>query len=284
MQLPAVSYIARVKFSDWRGLAEPLEVSRIVDALSKSARSWLRQVEVFEEIDSTNLHLTRIAAHGSIDGRVALAEFQTHGRGRRGRSWSGTAGSNVALSIGHSVDVPVAKVGALSLVVGLAVADALDCAGIGGVGLKWPNDIMLGTGKLGGILIELIDAAPPAHVVIGVGINVQLDPATRAAIPNEVAAIADVRAGLDRSRLAGALISRIHEFTRAFAESGFARFRPLWESLNVHRGRVVEVIAGDMRTSGRVCGVTDAGELRLDTAAGEMTFNSGEVSLRVSND
>lgn len=260
-------------------LVEPLSSDRIVKSLSKSARVWLRQVEVFDDIDSTNAHLARRAAVGPIDGHVVLAEFQSAGRGRRGRTWAGTSGANIALSIGHSVNVPVSRVGALSLVVGLAVVDVLDCIGIEGVGLKWPNDIMLRGAKLGGVLIELVEAAP-VSVIIGIGLNVALDATTRASIPTAVAAIADDGTQVDRSALAGRLICRVHEFTRAFETAGFARFRPLWESLNVHAGQIVKVAGAEHATVGRVSGITDAGELRLDTAAGELTFNAGEVSLR----
>ncbi len=265
-------------------MVQHLDSDLIKASLVKSAQLWLRQLDVFESIDSTNLHLARAAVSGPIDGHVAVAEFQTAGRGRRGRTWSGTAGANVALSMGHAVDVPVSRVGALSLVVGLAAVDVLECAGVDGVGLKWPNDVMLNGAKLGGVLIELVDATPPVSVIIGIGLNVELDAATRASIPAPVATIRDVCDSVDRNALIGALISRVHDFTRAFEQSGFTRFKPVWESLDIHAGQLVDVAGGDHRTTGRVSGVTDAGELRLDTEAGELTFNAGEVSLRVSPD
>lgn len=261
-------------------MAEPLDSRCITAALPRATRSWMKSLEVLEHVDSTNAYIMRAARAGSIDGLVVTAEFQTAGRGRRGRSWAGDPGRNVAVSIGHAVDLPLTKIGGLSLVVGLAVADVLDCLGVEGVGLKWPNDIMLGEAKLGGVLIELLGDAPPAQVIVGIGLNVELDERTRAAIGAPVAALADLGLQVDRNALIAALIARVHEFTTAFESSGFERFQPLWESLNVHAGRRVEVLNGDMRVSGRSLGVTATGELRIETDVGEVTFNAGEVSLR----
>ena len=261
-------------------MTEPLDSRRISAALPRTTRSWLRTLEVLERIDSTNAYVARIARTGPIDGLVVTTEFQTAGRGRRGRSWAGDAGQNVAVSIGHAVDVPLTKVGGLSLVVGLAVVDVLDCLGLERVGLKWPNDIMLGEGKLGGVLIELLGDAPPAQVIVGVGLNVALDEQTRAAIGTPVAALADAGLRVDRNQLIAALVARVHEFTAAFESFGFERFQPLWESLNVHAGRNVEVLCGEARVTGRALGVTATGELRVETDTGEVTFNAGEVSLR----
>jgi BirA family biotin operon repressor/biotin-[acetyl-CoA-carboxylase] ligase len=265
-------------------LVEPLDSDRITASLPKAVRAWLKSLEIFAEIDSTSLHLARAAQSGSIDGHVVVADFQTAGRGRRGRTWTANAGANVAVSIGHVLDVPVARVGALSLVVGLAVADALDCAGVRGVGLKWPNDVLLRGGKLGGILVELMASTAPVSVIIGIGLNVALDAATRAHIATAVAAITDDGTRVDRNALIGSVIARVHEFTQAFENTGFGPFRTLWESMNVHAGCDVDVLTGTSRIGGRVLGVTDAGELRLETADGEMTFSAGEVSLRTGAD
>jgi BirA family biotin operon repressor/biotin-[acetyl-CoA-carboxylase] ligase len=136
-------------------------------------RAW-RRVDVVEEIGSTNADLlTRAAAGEDIDGAVLLAEYQSAGRGRHGRSWSAPARSQVAASVGVGVAaVPSETWGWLPLLTGVAVVDALD--EITGVtaGLKWPNDVLVGTGKLAGILAEV--AAPEPVVVVGLGLNVTM--------------------------------------------------------------------------------------------------------------
>src|SRR5690606_6260917 len=121
----------------------------------------------------------------SVDGHVCLAELQIAGRGRRGRDWFSPFGANLALTIGKRIDRPAAALGGASLVVGLAVLDALEQLGVPELALKWPNDVLLRGAKLGGILIEL-SARPQTELVVGIGLNVALPPRIRAELPQEV--------------------------------------------------------------------------------------------------
>ena len=151
----------------------PLDLDRLRVALVGPGRAW-RRVDVVEETGSTNADLlARVAAGEDIDGAVLLAEYQSAGRGRHGRSWSAPARSQIAASVGVGVAaVPSETWGWLPLLTGVAVVDALD--EITGVtaGLKWPNDVLVGTGKLAGILAEV--AAPEPVVVVGLGLNVTM--------------------------------------------------------------------------------------------------------------
>jgi BirA family biotin operon repressor/biotin-[acetyl-CoA-carboxylase] ligase len=110
--------------------------------LSQDSRRWVRELRVHTEIDSTNTRLMARAASETIDGVVCIAERQTGGRGRRGRTWLTPAGSNIALSLGKSVPISISEVAPLSLVVGLAVVDAMTRVGVNDVSLKWPNDVL----------------------------------------------------------------------------------------------------------------------------------------------
>jgi BirA family biotin operon repressor/biotin-[acetyl-CoA-carboxylase] ligase len=140
------------------------------------ARSPWRRIDVVAETGSTNADLiARAAAGEDIDGAVLVAEHQTAGRGRNGRSWSAVPRTQVTMSVGVSVDgIPNSAWGWIPLVTGLAVLDAVAVAGVD-AGLKWPNDVLArppAHGKLAGILAEV--AAPASVVVIGVGLNVSL--------------------------------------------------------------------------------------------------------------
>ena len=142
-----VSHLNQVSF-------EPLEATAIEGHLSPDVQRWVRELRIHQEIDSTNTHLVRRASTESIDGIICLAESQTSGRGRRGRTWLTPTGQSIAISLGQSLGVPVAEVGPLSLVVGIGVAVSLQKMGVEDVRLKWPNDILLDGAKAGGILIE----------------------------------------------------------------------------------------------------------------------------------
>jgi BirA family biotin operon repressor/biotin-[acetyl-CoA-carboxylase] ligase len=256
-----------------------IDAVRIRSHLTDDVAGWLRNLEVFDTIDSTNTYLVRKGGQQSIDGHAAFAEHQSAGRGRRGRDWKTPRERSIALSLGIQIDVPPARLGALSLVAGVAVAAALEGAGIADVGLKWPNDIVLGGAKLGGILIEVVPLARPSVVVVGVGINVTRGDPELAALADPVAAVSDV-ALVEREALAAALIVQLRRHARRFEVEEFAAIRPQWERRNVHRDAEVTVHTGDARVAGRMAGIGESGELVLATGEGERRFTYGEVSLR----
>ena len=142
---------------------QALDRDSILAQLSRASRGWLRELRVHAEIDSTNSHLIARAANETIDGVACIAERQTGGRGRRGRTWLTPPGSNIALSLGKSISIPISEVAPLSLVVGLAAVNALARVGVNDVKLKWPNDVLLNGAKVGGILIELAGYRESAH-------------------------------------------------------------------------------------------------------------------------
>jgi len=275
-------YFARRSRARSTDLNDRLDAHRITRGLSPAAADWLHRIDVFESVGSTNTYLMTRAEVDDVDGHVCLAEFQSAGRGRRGRTWTTPSGQSIALSLGHRLAVPLARLGALSLVVGLAVASALEHCGVTGVGLKWPNDIILEGAKLGGILIEVVPGRAPALIVIGVGVNVSRGSQALASVETPVAVTDDVAPDLDRSRLAAALIDAIHEFAVQFERFGFSHFHAAWDALNIHVDRRVTVVSGADRIDGTVRGVTETGELIVETEAGTRSFNSGEVSLRAN--
>lgn len=263
------------------GGAERLEHDRIYGALSAGARAWLDELEIFDEVGSTNTHLVELARSRPVDGRVCLAERQTAGRGRRGRTWLSPAGRNIALSMGRRFETSAEELRSLSLAIGLAVIDAVGSFSVPGLGLKWPNDVLLGDAKLGGILIELVEAGDVSTVVVGIGLNVGSAELVRGAVDQPVADLLDARPEISRNALAARLINSVVDYAIEFERSGFAVMRDAWLGHHAYQRRPVRVLVGERSFRGVVRGVSEAGELEVDTGTtGLMRFNAGEVSLR----
>jgi BirA family biotin operon repressor/biotin-[acetyl-CoA-carboxylase] ligase len=175
----------------------------------------------------------------------------------------------------------------LSLCVGVAVVRALERLGARGIRLKWPNDVLYERRKLAGVLVELrAEASGPAHVVIGIGLNVALSPAMR----REIAASggrADVAAAADacreipsRNRLAGVLIDEVIGVLAEFEESGFAGLHGAWTALDALQGETVRVASGEASVVGEACGIDRDGALWVQVDGVRKKFVAGEVSLR----
>jgi BirA family biotin operon repressor/biotin-[acetyl-CoA-carboxylase] ligase len=175
----------------------------------------------------------------------------------------------------------------LSLGVGVAVSRALVRAGAEGITLKWPNDIWFRDRKVGGILIEMrAEAGGPAHVVIGVGINVSLPAAARREIEAsgaQVAAVADAcKQPPSRNLVAGAILDELLSMLVQYERFGFAAFRDAWMALDALDGRKAQVIFGGTALPGIARGVDLEGALLLETGGGMQRFVSGEASLRLT--
>jgi len=249
----------------------------------------LAELELLFDVDSTNSRLLAAPPPPFGMAHVVLSELQHAGRGRRGRGWLAPFGGSLALSLAWSfVDASRANP-ALSLCVGVAVARALGRAGATGIRLKWPNDLWFGERKIGGVLLELrAEASGPAHVVIGVGINVALTAGARAAIAAtgaQAAAVADAcSTPPSRNLIAGAIIDELLSMLLCFERDGFAAFHDAWDSLDGLKDRAAKVLLADRQQHGVARGVTAAGALRLDCAGRIQEFVSGEVSLRLAED
>lgn len=144
-------------------------------SLDEATARRLEILEVFSEIDSTNTYLMQQPGPFPGQVRVAVTDNQTAGRGRHGRTWQSPAGSGLCLSMAYSFASSPADFPALTLAIGLGAISALQSLGVGGVQLKWPNDLIVMNGKLGGILTEAqTQSAGAVTVVTGIGLNVDL--------------------------------------------------------------------------------------------------------------
>ncbi len=241
---------------------------------SVKSGGW-RRIDVVEETGSTNADLlARAAAGEDVDGAVLIAESQTAGRGRHGRSWSTPPRSQVALSVGVGVGaVPSEAWGWLPLLTGVAVVDAL--AEVTGLeaGLKWPNDVVVGTGKLAGILAEV--AAPEPVVVVGLGLNV-----TEA--PDPVAtSLSMLGAAADRMDVAEAVLRHLAARIGSWrtANGADATLAADYRSRSVTIGnRVRASLPGDRAVEGVAADVDELGRLRIDTGGEVLTVSAGDIT------
>jgi BirA family biotin operon repressor/biotin-[acetyl-CoA-carboxylase] ligase len=270
-------------------LGQPIDLldeARLRAHLPGIATDRLRDLTLALELDSTN---STLVARGSVPAGLfdaCLAEFQSSGRGRRGRAWIAPLGSGLCLSLSWTFPETPSQLSALSLAAGVAIVRALRAAGFADVGLKWPNDILLGGGKLGGVLIEIrAEAGGPVYAVIGVGLNVRLPSAARAAIeatglaPASLADAAGDRLP-SRSELAASLIGHLVAALVEFEVRGLEAFAAEWANADALCGRPARVVMGGTIVEGVGRGVDADGALLLESDGGIRRFFSGDVSLR----
>lgn len=267
-------------------LANPMELldrERILAEMEAESRRLLGDLEILPEVDSTNGYLAARVRKGLRDGHACFAEYQSAGKGRRGRDWVSPFGASIYLSVlrrfGALPDGPQG----LSLVVGVAVASALASLGVTDVGLKWPNDLVWRGRKLGGILLELAgEPGGPWQVIVGVGLNVNLQPGSMALIDQPCVDLRTV-AGRNpgRNSVAGRILHCLLLELERFAGQGFAPFRALWENLDVTCNRPVVIQELHRETRGFARGVDESGALLLSVDGEVRKILSGDLSLRI---
>jgi BirA family biotin operon repressor/biotin-[acetyl-CoA-carboxylase] ligase len=239
-------------------------------------------VEVVDVTGSTNADL--LARAPRLDAPVLLiAEHQTAGRGRAGRSWLSEPGHSLTFSLAWRFADGLRGMAGLPLAVGVALAETLGRLGQS-VQLKWPNDVLKDGDKLAGILVEtqvLPDGA--AWAIVGIGVNLVMPDALEDRIGRGAAAMPWL-ARMDRDELMAALLDGLADALALFARAGFAPFAARWNVLHAWAGRPVVLLdRGEVRHEGLAAGVDDTGRLLLDTAAGRITIVAGDVSLRTTD-
>lgn len=240
-------------------------------------------IEVLGQIDSTNSYLMKKIASGGGHNHFCLAEQQTAGRGRRGRSWYSPFARNFYASVGWTFEFAPSRLAGLSLAVGVEVAKVLESFIPKAVQLKWPNDIYVNDRKLGGILIEMQgEASGPCHVVIGLGVNLSLSPEELAGIGQPAAGMSEF-ASVSRNEVAGSLLVALRRAVERFTTQGFTGFAAEWATRDYLCGKEVVTISSDSPCVGVMVGVTPGGELRLQSGGREFIVNSGEVTVRVND-
>ncbi len=232
-------------------------------------------------LDSTNDELMRRASSSNFSKQICFAEMQTSGRGRRGRQWLSPFARNLYFSLAWPFEQGMAAIQGLSLAVGLAVFRVLKRHNIPALGLKWPNDILVGEAKLGGILIELSGAMTDVcQVVIGIGLNLDLPDADQQLLDQKAIGLKQLNADLSRNALAAELAQELTSVLAQFSKAGFKPFQQEWNAANQFANEAVTLHLPSAEMTGICLGVSEIGELLLKTEAGTQHFNAGEVSLR----
>jgi BirA family transcriptional regulator, biotin operon repressor / biotin---[acetyl-CoA-carboxylase] ligase len=260
---------------------ELLDEQRVRSLLSPACSEQLRTLRVMDKVDSTNTWLMS----QKIDFPAAcLAEWQTNGRGRRSRQWISPFAANLYLTLGWLFDDVPPGFTALGMVAAISAVHALRNLDFSGVGIKWPNDLLVSGKKLGGVLVEM-QGEPPgrARTVIGIGINVCMPKvaATRIDQPWTDLALLVPDKRPDRNALAAAVIEELMAALQVFAIQGFAAFSMEWNALDLAAGRPVCLDHQHQSINGTAMGVDQDGALLLRTQAGMRRFVSGDLSLRI---
>jgi BirA family biotin operon repressor/biotin-[acetyl-CoA-carboxylase] ligase len=263
------------------GPSDALDADAIRAALG-DARAALR-VEVLDECDSTNTVAAARARDGAPSGTTIACELQRAGRGRGGASWIAPRGAGLTFSVLWRFAAAATPLTGLPLVVGVACARALETLGARDVALKWPNDLVRGGAKLGGVLVEAQgDARGPLVAVIGIGLNVRLPEAARRRIGQPVADLGGVAYGT-RNALLARVLAALGDALARFEAEGFAPFRAEWQRRHAFQGARVQLLApAGGAVDGVAAGVAEDGALLLDTGADVQRFYAGEVSLRAA--
>ncbi len=254
----------------------PFQPQKITAALAGRGFGWIHTAEYFDAIDSTNDYL--LACNGPLHGHLCITDFQTRGKGRRGKQWQAAKGSSLMFSLGWS---PGDRLQAeTSLIVGVALADALAELGVSGLGLKWPNDLMAGGRKLAGVLVETRLRGRQIEAVIGVGLNVCHRRGEMRRVERPWTDLA--QQGLaepDRQQLLLGILSHLARRLHQFEQTGFERVRADWLAYHAYNGREMSYQYQGERRVGRVEGLDEQGALLMRSGDRLVPVNSGEVSL-----
>ncbi len=269
-------------------VSEPLNAESIREHLVRLVRDRVRSLEVAWTVTSSNTVLLERANPPNGSSEVFLTEYQSAGRGRRGRSWVAPPGGAICLSLSWTFREVPQDMGALGLVIGVCSLRALNSLGVADARLKWPNDLVIDDRKLGGILIELrAESAGPACVVIGVGLNVSLGASLLQSIAETGLTPTDlVTAGLtqpSRNEIAASLVTAYVRGLLEFEKEGLKPFSEEWRVADALRGRPVTVQAQGGATKGLARGIDLHGALIVETPHGLEKFISGDVSVRATS-
>jgi BirA family biotin operon repressor/biotin-[acetyl-CoA-carboxylase] ligase len=266
-------------------VAEPIDFLDAAAISSELARHDKRlRLDVVDEIESTSTRVLQLAAAGANSGTCIAAEWQSTGRGRRGRVWISRLGGSLTFSMLWRFERGAGHLGGLSLAVGEAVARALSECGVPRVQVKWPNDVVVDLRKLAGILVETSgEIQGPSVAVIGVGVNHRLSERVLDRIDQPVT---DVWQCTDsppsRSDLLARMLATLASSLDAFDRSGFSASRDAWRALHAYQGRRVRVTPGhDAPFDAEVVDVAPDGALVVSTADGRtIPLASAEITLR----
>ncbi|WP_163938624.1 bifunctional biotin--[acetyl-CoA-carboxylase] ligase/biotin operon repressor BirA [Paraferrimonas sp. SM1919] len=253
---------------------ELFDISKLNNVIGQS-------VSYFPEIESTNSfllnHLGELTQH-----HVCIAEYQSSGRGRRGRNWFSPFGASLYYSHYFQFPGTLAAASCISLIVGLALYSTLVEQGINSLGVKWPNDLYLNGEKLAGILVEVNGQAEgPCHLVIGVGVNLHLPVTAKEKIDQAFTDLATSSLKLNKTELTIAFHEKLKTYLDEYQNSSMQQFISRWQEADLFINQHVKLVSGVNEITGIAKGINELGHLQLEIDGKLKSFAGGELSLRL---
>lgn len=254
-----------------------LDAEHILQFLAPPSRFLLSGLQIHQSLEGTNAHLLQQSKTLPQGFSVVLAEHQSAGRGRRGRDWHSPYGANLYCSLGWQTDLQPQLLQGLSLVVGLAVVEALR-PWSDDLRLKWPNDIYVAGRKLGGILIEMRgELGSNNAVIIGLGLNLNMQ---QADIDQDWISLQHINGCLlNRNQIAATVVAQIIGYCQRLQQQGFTAFQSQWQQYDYLLEQSVQV-SGSQVMTGVARGIDSDGALLVETGQGIQKIYSGDVSVR----
>lgn len=260
-----------------------LQQTAIVEHLPADSRRYLSDIEVFPELDSTNRYLLHAAVSGAVSGSACLAEYQSGGRGRRGRQWASPYGGNLYLSLLWRFNDGTTRLGGLSLAVAVALMRLLQEIEVEDAGIKWPNDILVSGKKLAGILLDVAgESNGPCHVVIGIGLNFQMSEKQAVDIEQPWTDLRRLGVTLDRNQVTGRLLHHLLQVLVLYQTQGLSAFLDEWRCWDLAYDSEIDIHHGTETTRGVARGIDEQGLLLVEQRGDIRRYASGEVSLRLA--
>jgi len=268
------------------GGLELLDEKKILSHLSSKTRDNITALQLFDDIDSTNTYLLE-NVNTLKSGTIVLAEHQSDGKGRRGRTWLSPFGKHIYFSMLWHFNKDSAELSGLSLVVAIAVCRAIKAIGIEHpIQLKWPNDIWANDKKCGGVLLEMLaEPHEVTRVVMGVGINVDFTGTTNNLDTRCTDMASLTKKSVSRNFLVAHLINQLMSAINTFSINGFKAFFDEWNALDCTKDKTVTLLQANKAIQGISQGVNTNGALLLSNTENRInTYVTGDVSLRLQND
>jgi len=276
--------VEAVRRRGYRLLEKPQGLDAFMLTASLNSRSMPAELVILQSVDSTNSEAERRLAAGAGTPLVIVSRVQTRGRGRLGRRWESEDCGNLYASFAFRPQLRPARMQDFTLWMGVNVCEALAASCRFDAGVKWPNDILYGGRKLGGMLTEArVDADSTRDVIFGLGLNINSQRSDwPAAIAPRTTSVAEaIGRTVDVNRVAAAIISRVLLAFERFVEGEHRdTFNRLWERFDLLRGRRIAILVGDERIEGIAEGIDAVGALRLRDDHGHIhRCMAGDVTI-----
>jgi BirA family biotin operon repressor/biotin-[acetyl-CoA-carboxylase] ligase len=258
-----------------------LNQQTIYQYIPQHIQHLMTDFSILSLVSSTNDVVAQQLQQKAQSGVVCLAEMQSLGRGRRGKTWLSPPAGTFYGSVGWVFNEGFQVLEGLSLAIGVAVANALTHCGAQDLQLKWPNDIVWQGKKLGGVLIEMsAEVGGACHVVVGAGVNLALPQGIKHQIEQDVADFREICPHSNRQQVTAMLISHIVQVLSSYAVNGFKAYRQKWQSYDALLGLPVKVLGLAQTIEGIAAGIDEQGAFLIQTSSGLQAISGGEVSVR----